>query len=212
MATNGQDATTTSKDYGVHDTAIRGSNETVKPKRQQAAERQRLYRDQKRQVSDNEETLKKRQQAAERKRLYRERKRQQQNIRDEQVTTPPHTEQQEGKAAAATCVHQVGEPPAKRLKLHACENDIQGVNNNNETTINTRQNEETLNKKRQAAERMRLYRDRKRQQQSKSSVISDDELTTPPHIDQPHEPTGKPTIRQLCATTRGSRHFVPPSF
>jgi tRNA A37 threonylcarbamoyladenosine dehydratase len=67
-------------------------------------------------------------------------------------------------------------------------------------------------KRQQAAERMRLYRDRKRRQQSTQSVISDDELTTPPHTDQPDEPTGKPTIRQLCATTRGSWHFVTPSF
>jgi hypothetical protein len=65
MATNGQDETPTSNDYGVHGTTIRSSNETVKTKRQQAAEQQRLYRDQKRQVSNNEETLKKRQQAAE---------------------------------------------------------------------------------------------------------------------------------------------------
>jgi hypothetical protein len=74
MATNGQDATT-SNDYGVHGTAIRSSNVTVKTKRQQAAARQRLNRDRKRQVSNNEETLKKRQQAAERQRLYRDRKR-----------------------------------------------------------------------------------------------------------------------------------------
>jgi hypothetical protein len=48
MATNGQDATTTtSNDYGVHGTTIRSSNETVKTKRQQAAERKRLYRDRK---------------------------------------------------------------------------------------------------------------------------------------------------------------------
>jgi hypothetical protein len=59
MATNGQDATTISNDYGVHGNAIRSSNERVKTKRQQAAERQRLYRDRKRQVSNNEETLKK---------------------------------------------------------------------------------------------------------------------------------------------------------
>jgi transcription initiation factor TFIIIB Brf1 subunit/transcription initiation factor TFIIB len=73
MATGGQGATTTSNDYGVHGTAIRSSNETVQTKQQQAAERQRLYRDRKRQVSNNEETLKQRQQAAERKRLYRDR-------------------------------------------------------------------------------------------------------------------------------------------
>jgi hypothetical protein len=32
MATNGHDATTKSNDYGVHGTAIRSSNETVKTK------------------------------------------------------------------------------------------------------------------------------------------------------------------------------------
>jgi dipeptidyl aminopeptidase/acylaminoacyl peptidase len=73
MDTNGQDATTTSNHYGVHSTTIRSSNETLITKRQQAAERQRLYRDRKRQVSNNEETLKKRQQAAEQQRLYRDR-------------------------------------------------------------------------------------------------------------------------------------------
>jgi hypothetical protein len=110
-----------------------------------------------RRVSNNEETLKKRQQAAERQTLYRDRKRQQQNttrvtcntVRGEQVTTPPHSEQQEGNATATTCVPQFGEPSAKRLKLHACENDTQGVTNNNETKIKTRQvsvNEETLKK------------------------------------------------------------------
>jgi hypothetical protein len=57
MATNGQVATPTSNDYCVHGTAIRSSKETVKTKQQQAAERQRLYRDRKRQVSNNEETL-----------------------------------------------------------------------------------------------------------------------------------------------------------
>jgi hypothetical protein len=62
-----------------------------------------------RRVSNNEETLNKRQQAAERQTLYRDRKRQQQNTRrvtcntvtDEQVTTPSHTEKQEGNATAA---------------------------------------------------------------------------------------------------------------
>jgi hypothetical protein len=70
-------------------------------------------------------------------------------VRDEQVTTPPHTEQRERNATATTCVHPVGEPSAQRLQLHACENNTQGVTNNNETTINTRQvstNEETLSK------------------------------------------------------------------
>jgi hypothetical protein len=45
MATNGQNATPTPNDYGVHGTTIRGSNEKVKTKLQQAAERQRLYQD-----------------------------------------------------------------------------------------------------------------------------------------------------------------------
>jgi transcription initiation factor TFIIIB Brf1 subunit/transcription initiation factor TFIIB len=102
--TNGQDATTASHHYGVHSTTIRGSDKTLKTKRQ-AAERQRLYRDRKRQVSNNEETFKKRQQAAERQTLYRDRKKKQQQnttrvtcntVTDEQVATPPHTEQQEG--------------------------------------------------------------------------------------------------------------------
>jgi hypothetical protein len=43
---------------------------------------------------------------------------------NQKVTTPRHTDRREGNATATTFVHQVGEPSAKRLKLHACEKDI----------------------------------------------------------------------------------------
>jgi hypothetical protein len=82
-----------------------------------------------RQVNKNEETLKKRQQAAEGQRRFRHQKREQQNTAsvmcyiatDEQLTTSPHIEQLNGPTAAAeTCVHQLGEPKAKRSKVDDC--------------------------------------------------------------------------------------------
>jgi 5-deoxy-D-glucuronate isomerase len=62
-----------------------------------------------RRVSNNEDTLNKRQQAAERHTLFSDRKDNSKiqhvltcnTVTDEQVTTPPHTEQQEGNATAA---------------------------------------------------------------------------------------------------------------